>query len=357
MRDVLEAALRAHPHDPQVHAVYADWLLQQGDPRGELIRTQLQLEDEALSPAVRAQLRHREQALLAEHAAAWLGPLHAPMMASRQVRRWETPGSFQFRWGLPDLAPELVPALVAATGQVRTLRRFHVHHVHEDVAQLHTLEEVPSFPALELFEVNGTHAHGAGIGRALQRMPALQELHFLALRADGEEIFAAQLPRLRVLRVHYLHELPLEALARNPSLGSLEVLELEPHALEPGDEPYLTLASLQALATAPLRRLRSLALRQCSAGDEGLRVLIESPLLEQLEHLDLSYGPITDEGAQLLARALHERRGRLRSLCLACNQLTERGQDLLRVFGLELDLEEQFGAGNEELYLSYGSCE
>src|SRR5258708_4112106 len=33
----LEAALRVAPHDPAPHLVYADWLQQHGDPRGELI--------------------------------------------------------------------------------------------------------------------------------------------------------------------------------------------------------------------------------------------------------------------------------------------------------------------------------
>ena len=33
----LEAACRAHPDDAEVHAVYADWLMQQGDPRGEIV--------------------------------------------------------------------------------------------------------------------------------------------------------------------------------------------------------------------------------------------------------------------------------------------------------------------------------
>ncbi len=39
-REDLEAALQASPHDAGAFLVYADWLLEQGDPQGELIRVQ-----------------------------------------------------------------------------------------------------------------------------------------------------------------------------------------------------------------------------------------------------------------------------------------------------------------------------
>ncbi len=60
----------AAPHDDAPRLVYADWLLQRGDPRGELISLQLdrwRRGDDWPSA--------RESELLAAHEEAWLGPL------------------------------------------------------------------------------------------------------------------------------------------------------------------------------------------------------------------------------------------------------------------------------------------
>lgn len=73
-----ESFLRAILEDPEndlPRLAYADWLDEQGDPRGELIRVQCELsplteEDERFHP-----LYKREQALLKLHKNEWLGPL------------------------------------------------------------------------------------------------------------------------------------------------------------------------------------------------------------------------------------------------------------------------------------------
>lgn len=56
--------------------VYADWLDEQGDPRGEFIRVQCELHTRTdLSIADRAALTRREQTLLARHFSEWAAPL------------------------------------------------------------------------------------------------------------------------------------------------------------------------------------------------------------------------------------------------------------------------------------------
>lgn len=52
----LEEALVANPDDRATHSAYADYLTEQGDPRGELIAVQLALEDTHRSDADRKQL-------------------------------------------------------------------------------------------------------------------------------------------------------------------------------------------------------------------------------------------------------------------------------------------------------------
>lgn len=68
--DSLLAQLTERPFDPALRQVYADWLLDQGDARGEVI---------ALSAVAHPTLtqRRRVQRLVERHARAWLGPLMA----------------------------------------------------------------------------------------------------------------------------------------------------------------------------------------------------------------------------------------------------------------------------------------
>ena len=60
----LLAQIYAHPLDDGPRLVYGDFLLQRGDPRGELIAMQLQHRDP-----------ERERALVEEHGASWVGGL------------------------------------------------------------------------------------------------------------------------------------------------------------------------------------------------------------------------------------------------------------------------------------------
>src|SRR5262245_39275421 len=79
MQRALEEALAENPDDLATHAAYADFLTEQGDPRGEFIQVQLALEDTKLTASQRKKFRQREAELLAEHEREWLGEL-APML-------------------------------------------------------------------------------------------------------------------------------------------------------------------------------------------------------------------------------------------------------------------------------------
>jgi uncharacterized protein (TIGR02996 family) len=67
----LLAAVFERPDDDESRLVYADWLLERGDPRGELI----QLQYKKLEGELRGDDAKRERALLKSHAADWVGPL------------------------------------------------------------------------------------------------------------------------------------------------------------------------------------------------------------------------------------------------------------------------------------------
>jgi serine/threonine-protein kinase len=67
--------IHARPDDDAPRLVYADWLAERGDPRGELIHVQCELAPMAPGNPRRVRLKHREQQLLAEHRDKWLGDL------------------------------------------------------------------------------------------------------------------------------------------------------------------------------------------------------------------------------------------------------------------------------------------
>jgi uncharacterized protein (TIGR02996 family) len=73
----LEAAIASAPDEPGGYLVYADWLQQRGEPRGELIVVQRTLAGRSSD----RELRAREQALLADHSDRLLGPLALVMEA------------------------------------------------------------------------------------------------------------------------------------------------------------------------------------------------------------------------------------------------------------------------------------
>jgi uncharacterized protein (TIGR02996 family) len=66
----LLADVLARPEDNTVRLVYADWLMQRGDPRGELISVQCALP--SATPAQRAELEKRERVLLRAHRLEWM---------------------------------------------------------------------------------------------------------------------------------------------------------------------------------------------------------------------------------------------------------------------------------------------
>lgn len=75
MNAELEAAILENPDDDAPYLVYADWLMGQGDPRGELIVMQHDADEAA--GARKTALKRAARAHLEKHAAQFYGPLVA----------------------------------------------------------------------------------------------------------------------------------------------------------------------------------------------------------------------------------------------------------------------------------------
>src|SRR5262249_12254853 len=80
-----EGFLRAiieEPDDIGLRLIYADWLEERGDPRGEFIRVQCQLYEMTHDDPHHPELKAREEELLDVHEREWLGELDG------QVSHW-----------------------------------------------------------------------------------------------------------------------------------------------------------------------------------------------------------------------------------------------------------------------------
>jgi uncharacterized protein (TIGR02996 family) len=152
MRQALEAALLANPDDLASHMAYADWLSEQGDPRGEFIQVQLALEDQGKPAQERMKLRLREQELLDAHQREWLGGLAPALLDDRKISEYRRSHNLisRCRWErgwLEDLylwRIDLPTArALADCPAARLLRRFRIDYCGYDEYEAEPGDGIP----------------------------------------------------------------------------------------------------------------------------------------------------------------------------------------------------------------------
>jgi uncharacterized protein (TIGR02996 family) len=386
LREALEEALVASPDDLASHMAYADWLAEQpakaDQARGELIRVQLALEDEAKPAAERKKLQQQEKKLLKAHAREWLGELAPFLLDSKKGRGaefGELECKYQFARGWLDgleanMFNVAFARVLARAPQTRLLRRlvliedsFEMEGEYEpgddvpedaDSPALYPLVRCPYLGNVRVLQVGkmagdnwenfACHIDGAAAVGFIKRMPRLEELYLLARQVDTNQLFDLKtLDNLRVLQVYHNDNYPLARLAKNPSLGRLTHLLCHPHALE--EEPYLRLPGLRAVArSTTLPSLTHLQLRLSDFGDKGAAEVVASGILKRLKLLDLRGGTITDKGAQELAACPDLRN--LESLNLDRNCLSAAGVAALKKTGVDFTAKKQWVLGEESDY-------
>jgi hypothetical protein len=370
---------------------YADYLHEQGDPRGEFIQVQLALEDPGKPAAERKKLQKREQELLGAHAREWLGDL-APYLLdqkSKKERRYsDMVCQYQFARGWLDTleASRFTVAFtrtLARAPQSRLLRRLVLSdQAYEEAGEYEAGDDLPEenlspqlYPLLrspylgnvrvlqlgeqippedeDSADDGGFNCHSDGEAAVglVKLMPRLEELYLLAHNVDTDQLFSLRtLPSLRILQIYHNHNYPLARLAKNPSLGKLTHLLCHPHALDPASDdegPYIRLSAVRALVRATtLPGLTHLRLRLSDMGDKGVTEIVNSGTLKRLKVLDLNHGCITDEGARLFAACPDARNLELLSLNRNC--LTEAGTAALKAAGVRFSAENQWEPTGDE---------
>jgi uncharacterized protein (TIGR02996 family) len=414
MRQALEEALADDPDDLASHMAYADWLAEQGDPRGEFIQTQLALERADLPAAERRRLQKREKELLAAHEREWLGDLAPFLVEGKAVwpegEDWEeVEYQYQFARGWLDslqangLSMDCAAA-VAGAPQLRLLRRLVIedwYYEQEPTAEMRRRYRIPErsgFPALYpllrasnlgnvwMFQLGervegsitrwgnarrGYHysvasrcyTRGNAAADLVKKMPRLEELRLFADEVDTRKLFGLKtLTYLRILQVYHCWEYPLEVLARNAALGNLTHLLLHPKARGSWarnlEAPYIRREGVRVLLRSPhLKSLTHLQLRLTDIGDAGCEEIVRSGILKRLKVLDLRHGTVTDAGAATLASCPDL--ANLGRLELSRNRLRREGERaLLGVLGTRLNAQyQQTGREEPDQYLYEGDYE
>jgi uncharacterized protein (TIGR02996 family) len=287
---VLQAILD-DPDADAPRAVYADALIERGDRRGELIQLQLA-----------GQVADADR-LLAEHGATWFpGPPVYPVVRRGFVMRLVIgDGNFWHYEALAAREPitELRIAVLPDGARLERLRGLNLS-APITVGELHEiLVGAPALRKLELgASVDDDHA------RLLASRASLEGIELVADQLTATGLGAiARMPRLRSLGIHQAQ------VDLGPILGGLRLRRLElghcPLAALDWLLDWPGLASIEELAlwTVDLRgdwarRLfaspHAGAIRQLELGMEAdpdgvVDALLDSPLAERLEVLDLSY--------------------------------------------------------------------
>ena len=281
--EVFVQAILEEPEADALRLIYADWLEERGDPRGELIRVQCELARIGGGDPRSAELGYRQQQLLSAHRAEWLGPL-------RGVTTLYDP---TFRRGF----------LEEMTLDARTFLE-----LGERLFALHPLRHVSITDAGQ-GEYSDPERHRRHVS-TLAASPLMARLTSMGLPWIGDqgiEVLAASphLARLTALNLFrgQLGPAGARALAASPYLGQLTNLDLSANRIGP--------EGAEALAGSPfLAHLTDLNLDGISSrhgdvenniGDWGAEVLAASPHLTRLAKLTLYLNGISDAGVRALA--------------------------------------------------------
>jgi uncharacterized protein (TIGR02996 family) len=356
-------AIAEEPDDDNLRMIYADWLTERGDPRGEFIHAQVRWQQAYRVSDVAGMVQHngRQWTLRRQHETTWLAPLLALGLYNVEFRRGLVESGtitakdflknchrlFELAPLLRELmfdkeGPDWLPTL-AEFPTLRRLESIHFMDCKTPTTTLGTFASSPYAVNLRKLYLQQARLHGPDVpGNCLQLLglPRLTHLRFdstgiwprgfrqrLPPTPLGNEfvVALAQAPGLSRLRALGLRAIGITdpavvALAGSPHLACLEALHL-------GNNPIADGAA-QALAASPsMASVTDLDLWFTQVGNAGLAAVIRSPHLTSLRTLSVG-SRITNPGAVAIANAPES--SRLRHLELGCNyQLGVGGAEAL----------------------------
>ncbi len=333
----LEAAIVAEPESPDAYLVYGDWLMEQGDPLGELVSVQ----SARIKNPRNVELKKREKELLRVAEKTALGAF----------------ADCEHTWGfgflesvmLTDPSRERYAALLALVA-ARFLRELDITMVtYEEENARATLDAIVELglpPALRKLALLNDYGVAGDLGDVSLLYPRLGRIKELTLQSAQVELGRVELP---LLETFALSAMPHPALFR--SLAGARWPKLRSLSLGFGDAAQMISADDLRLALTNLRDLRHLGVADHHLGNEVVAALVEGavPCLAGLTSLDLSRTGMTDQGALGLVSAARAF-AHLESIDLRQNDISAAAcKQLERAFGIAVDVEEQ-GERDDERY-------
>lgn len=293
MTDPTEAALLAAIADdaPGAHAVYADWLVERGDPRGELIHVQLARET-APTDAI---LEARERELFAAHLETWIPKNYwvdrEPELTWRRGFLDTAVFGASYQADSAQGYSEVMANPVAAMLRSLQLHTPYSHHGSgtDDDMIVDALLQVPPPPTLRTFALTcGDNQRAwSHLGNVSRIFPLIAGVESFVVDTGRVELGAIDLPRCRTLTIinsgmrgHVLRDL---VAASWPHVEALHLFF--------GSENYgadYTTQEIARLLVHAFPKLTALGVTGCELGDDLAQLIVGSPLLPQLRTLDLS---------------------------------------------------------------------
>lgn len=339
------------PADIGPRLVYADWLEEHGDPRGEFIRVQCALSGLANDDPQQTSLKRREHELLRLHQQEWLRPLEQ-LLGPNEPRQ---PVAAVAGW-LASILPREIARVVRGVAtntfpawQARFKNGF-VERLEIDHDRLSTVKDIPvHIPLRQLHVSRGATTVGNPMSWMTNGlMKHIWELHVSTYTIDESQwvrcwetvrcpcldslMFTTQpfhglvaianaevASRLKSISIvgNPFDSSDVSLLSRFSALNGLTLCGLGIDADLIGElsrqaicarlvELAFTNCALGNVAVLHLDaarypNLRQLFLETCELGDAAAEHVAVNPLLRQLSHLSLCDNQVTDRGALTLA--------------------------------------------------------
>ena len=342
------------PESDEPRLIYADWLEERDDPRGEFIRVQCALSQDRLDSTERQRLKRRERELLRAHNKTWLSERPSNTRDPKFVRGFIGHIAMNVKTFISQgfqICAQVPLESIELTGGGDQMK---------DLIKCKWLRQIKAIN----FKRNRFPAHSIASFAACVYLENLQSLEISATRCDLNDLRALCNPfsmrELRCLSLDYtnindrgmcmvadaecfrnLESLRLEksdvsgdfiqGALFNESLRKLEISDARYnprgnaiiHNLIRADSPVFP--NLEALILNGMfvsnhsfvelvnshrfPNLHTLGLNHCDIDDDGAFVLAGSQLLGQLTDLRMSYNNLDLDGIMALARSPQRRKG------------------------------------------------